>query len=119
MSSDKLRVLFICARNQWRSPTAEQVFWRRPGLSVRSAGTSPKARKRVQERDLLWADVVLVMEQRHREQLRQRFGRAARDVPVQVLGIPDDYKAGDPELVAILEDVVPPVLRRLGWDDPQ
>ncbi|EAA7653457.1 hypothetical protein DXO15_16510 [Salmonella enterica] len=32
-----MNVLFICSRNQWRSPTAEQVFRRYPGLSVRSA----------------------------------------------------------------------------------
>jgi len=112
----RLRVLFVCSRNQWRSPTAEAVFWRMPGLAVRSGGTSPKARKRVQERDLAWADVVLVMEGVHRERLRQRFGRAARDVPVHVLGIPDDFQHMDPELVGILEDVVPPVLRRFGWE---
>jgi predicted protein tyrosine phosphatase len=115
MRSAKLHVLFVCSRNQWRSPTAEQVFWRTPGLATRSAGTSPKARRRIQEADLRWADLIVVMETRHRDQLRQRFGRAGRGVPIEVLGIPDDYQQGDPELVAILEEVVPPILQRHGW----
>ncbi|HBT11829.1 MAG TPA: phosphotyrosine protein phosphatase, partial [Erwinia persicina] len=25
-----MNILFICSRNQWRSPTAEQVFRRHP-----------------------------------------------------------------------------------------
>jgi hypothetical protein len=36
---------FICSRNQWRSPTAEQVFRRYPSLAVLSAGTSRNAKK--------------------------------------------------------------------------
>jgi protein-tyrosine-phosphatase len=32
-------LLFICSRNQWRSPTAEAIWRRRPGFNVRSAGT--------------------------------------------------------------------------------
>jgi len=39
-----MNLLFICSKNQWRSPTAEQVWRRQTGLSVRSAGTSPNAR---------------------------------------------------------------------------
>jgi hypothetical protein len=37
------KVLFICSRNQWRSPTAEQVFSKWPGLQVMSAGLDPSA----------------------------------------------------------------------------
>ncbi|ELO89522.1 hypothetical protein SEEE5621_17379, partial [Salmonella enterica subsp. enterica serovar Enteritidis str. 6.0562-1] len=53
-----MNVLFICSRNQWRSPTAEQVFRRYPGLSVRSAGTSRNAKKSVSCGLLQWADVI-------------------------------------------------------------
>lgn len=38
-----MNILFICSKNQWRSPTADKVWRRHPGLSVRSAGTSPNA----------------------------------------------------------------------------
>jgi len=105
-----LHVLFVCSRNQWRSPTAERVFRRTPGLSVRSAGTSPRARRTVQARDLQWADVVCVMESKHRDRLRAGHGRLARGVDIVVLGIPDDYRFMDPDLVDLLEDIVPVVL---------
>lgn len=98
-----MRILVLCSRNQWRSPTAEEVFRGRPGLSVRSAGTSPKARRRVSQRDIDWADVIVVMETKHRDMLRKRFGRPL-PVPVEVLHIPDEYRFMDPELVGLLED---------------
>jgi predicted protein tyrosine phosphatase len=37
------RVLFICGRNQLRSPTAEQVFSSWPGMEVASAGLDPSS----------------------------------------------------------------------------
>ena len=52
-------VLFVCSRNQWRSPTAERVFRRDPRVNTRSAGTSPNARHPVNESDLRWADLIL------------------------------------------------------------
>jgi hypothetical protein len=36
-------VLFICSRNQWRSPTAEQVFAKWPEIEVMSAGLDSSA----------------------------------------------------------------------------
>ena len=39
-------ILFICSRNQWRSPTTERIF-RQKGYSVRSAGTSPNAKRNI------------------------------------------------------------------------
>ncbi|WP_223816002.1 arsenate reductase/protein-tyrosine-phosphatase family protein [Adhaeribacter rhizoryzae] len=42
-----MRILFVCSRNQWRSPTAEKVFRYYPGLEVRSAGTAAGARRKV------------------------------------------------------------------------
>lgn len=48
----KQNLLFVCSKNQWRSPTAEQVWRRHPGLSVRSAGTSHQARQTVSEDDV-------------------------------------------------------------------
>lgn len=99
-----MNLLFVCSRNQWRSPTAERVVraWG-PPFAARSAGTSPQARVRVSERALEWADVVFVMEPRHREQLRERFGALARSREVVVLDVPDAWQADDPELVAMLD----------------
>ena len=68
--NDRLRVLFVCSMNQWRSSTAERVYGRSSKIDARSSGTSSKARKRVSVLDIKWADLVLVMEGKHRQRLR-------------------------------------------------
>ncbi len=40
-----INLLFVCSRNQLRSPTAEAMWRRRPGFAALSAGTSPHARR--------------------------------------------------------------------------
>jgi len=105
-----MNVLFVCSRNQWRSPTAEQVFQRHPALAVRSAGTSASARRQVNAADLAWADVVLVMEGKHKSRLLAEYPRALLGKPVHVLDIPDDYRFMDAELVELLQTAVPPLL---------
>lgn len=102
-----LRVLFVCSRNQWRSPTAERLFSRDPGLETRSAGTARSARQRVTEGALGWADVVVTMEEHHRKRLREEHRHLP---PIEVLHIPDEYGLMDPELVELLEASVPAVL---------
>lgn len=99
-------VLFICSRNQWRSPTAETVWRKHPDISVRSAGTSPNARKTVGPADIRWADVIIVMEQKHKNRLVAEFTRLLDHKPIHVLEIPDEYKYMNPELVEILENSV-------------
>ena len=96
-------VLFICSRNQWRSPTAEQVWRKLPGLSVRSAGTSPRARHTVTAQDLQWADHIFVMESKHKNRLKAQFGRILSHKLVHVMNIPDEYQYMDPELVEMFE----------------
>lgn len=49
---EKRNVLFICSKNQWRSPTAEAVWRKHPQLSVRSAGTSSTARHKITVEDI-------------------------------------------------------------------
>lgn len=105
-----MNVLFICSRNQWRSPTAEQVWRRHPALSVRSAGTSPNARRHVCAQDLQWADTIFVMEEKHKSRLRAEFGRLLEHKPVHVLDIPDEYKYMDPALVEELQRSVGAIL---------
>jgi predicted protein tyrosine phosphatase len=99
-------VLFICSRNQWRSPTAETVWRKHPDISVRSAGTSPSDRRTVSAADIHWADVIVVMEQKHKNRLVAEFTRLLEHKPIHVLDIPDEYKYMDPELVEMLEESV-------------
>ena len=106
----KKNVLFICSRNQWRSPTAEQVYRKHPMLAVRSAGTSPNARRKVSPDDIAWANLILVMEEKHKSRLKAEFNRLLDGRVIHVLDIPDDYKYMDPELVEQLEQCVPSIL---------
>jgi predicted protein tyrosine phosphatase len=105
-SGTKQNVLFICSRNQWRSPTAETIWRKRPALCVRSAGTSSAARRKVTVEDIRWADVIFVMEEKHRARLLAEFNLTIVRKPVHVLDIPDEYKFMDPELIEQLEDSV-------------
>jgi predicted protein tyrosine phosphatase len=109
---ENVNVLFVCSRNQWRSPTAQWVFRNEPGLSVRSGGTSPRAKRTISVGDIRWADVILVMESKHKSRLRSSFRRSLGGTPIHVLDIADDYGYKDPELIAVLHTVVPAVL---GW----
>ncbi len=113
LPSERLNLLFVCSRNQWRSPTAEQVWRRDPRVNTRSAGTATSARRVVSEADLAWADVVLVMEDKHKSRLLSEHRALLQHKPLYVLDIPDDYRYMDPELVALLGA---PVAALLGLD---
>ena len=105
-----MNVLFICSRNQWRSPTAEKVWRNRSGLSTRSAGTSRNAKRRVSATDIRWADVIMAMEQKHKDRLIAEFTRLIEYKVIHVLEIPDEYQYMDLELIEHFENVVPLLL---------
>jgi predicted protein tyrosine phosphatase len=98
----KTKLLFICSRNQWRSPTAEALFKGHPRYDARSAGTSDSARIKVTACHLGWADLIICMERKHADLLRERFPGELDGKPLITLGIPDDYHFMDPELTALL-----------------
>ncbi len=104
------KLLFICSRNRWRSPTAEKVFHGVDGFQARSAGTETGARIKVTAGHLGWADVIFVMEQKHARRLREKFAEDIAEKPVICLNIPDDYEFMQPELIALLESAVAPHL---------
>ncbi len=93
-------LLFICSKNQWRSPTAELLFKGHQLHRARSAGTSDKARIKINQKLIEWADVVFVMENKHRDIIKQQY--EVRHKQMVVLNIEDDYQFNDPELVEIL-----------------
>ena len=106
----RTNVLFICSQNRWRSPTAEKTYERDDRVRVRSRGTSANAQRTVRQPDLAWADVIMVMEDKHMRRLRADFPAALVSKDVHVLDIPDDYRYMDPELVALLESAIEPLL---------
>ena len=94
-------LLFICSKNQWRSPTAEMLFKNNPVHHARSAGTSDKARIKVNQKLIDWADVIFVMERKHKALLKQRYTITGRQI--EVLDIEDLYPYGDAELIETLK----------------
>jgi predicted protein tyrosine phosphatase len=103
-------ILFVCSRNQLRSPTAEQVFSESPGIEVASAGLDTKCKEPVTPELVTWADIIFVMERNHRNKLLKAFGAHIKNQKIVVLGITDDYEYMDPRLVRLFEKLVPPHL---------
>lgn len=108
------KLLFVCSRNRWRSPTAERVFAHSPVFEVRARGLSASAARRLSISDVAWADVIFVMESDHKRQLVRLFRGELAGRPVHVLNIPDDYQLMDPELVDLLTAGVEAALGPLG-----
>lgn len=103
----KKKILAVCSQNQWRSPTAEKIYQGDQRVEVRSAGTSPSAIHSISQKDIVWADEILVMEPKHREMIQRKFPDAELP-PISVLHIPDNYRYMDEELIEILKDAIEP-----------
>lgn len=53
-----------------------------------------------------WAELILVMENVHREKLRHKYQGLLTGKQLVVLNIPDEYEYMDEELVAMLWDMM-------------
>ena len=78
-----------------------------PGIETASAGLAPDAEEAVTPELVDWADLIVVMEHRHRAALQRRFRAHLADRRVSCLDIPDNYGFMDPALVALLKARVP------------
>ena len=103
-----LKILFICSQNRWRSLTAEKMYAGFQGYIVRSAGTADNARVRVNEGHIGWADIIFVMEKRHKELLQDRFAAALQGKKLICLHIGDDYQFMDSNLQDVLKERLKP-----------
>ena len=103
-----MNVLFVCSRNQWRSRTAETIFRNHSKCVVKSAGTEKSARIKVTARLIIWADIIFVMEKRHRQRLSENFPTEIATKKIVVLDIADEYHYMDDELVELLKTAVAP-----------
>ena len=97
-----MKVLFICNQNQNRSKTAEEIFKSR--FNTKSAGLynlNP-----VTEKQLTWADLVVVMEEAQRTEIAKRFPKHYMQKRILSLDIPDVYHYNQPELIDLLKSKV-------------
>jgi len=107
-----VRALFVCSQNRLRSPTAEEVFSKYPGVECQSAGTDESANVPLDPELLDWAEIIFVMENTHRNRVSKRFKKYLNGKRLIVLNIPDDYEFMEPSLVRMLEAKVGPYLVR-------
>lgn len=108
-----INLLFVCSKNQWRSPTGEKIYRDHPLVNSRSAGTASSARHQVTLADIKWADLILPMERKHAQRLRADFPEAVQFKDLVVLDIPDDFKFMDPELIKLIRTEVDPLLKSI------
>jgi predicted protein tyrosine phosphatase len=98
-----VNILFICSRNKWRSATAETIYKNHADHQVRSAGTEPSARIKISAKLIIWADLIFVMEKKHKQRIAERFPEEIYEKEIIILDIPDDYQYMDEELIDEIE----------------
>ena len=104
VANERTKILFVCSRNKRRSLTAETIYKSEPAWDVRSAGTEESARIKVTAGHLGWADMIVVMEKRHKERLQQKYPEEIAAKRCVCLFISDDYEFMDPQLVELLRE---------------
>lgn len=104
-------ILFVCSANKQRSKTAEDYFSEHySNINFQSAGTNIKLCRKegtnsLDERMMQDSDLVFVMENKYKTEIRQITGKSYSD-KIIVLNIPDVYKYYDKELIDILSSKV-------------
>ncbi len=108
----RTNVLFICSRNQWRSPTAERVYrkssgFQRPRGGDQSQRPAHGIRSRLRMGGRHYCDG-----EKHWSRLLADFAKGCFPAhkPLHVLDIPDDYQFMDPDLVEQLRQSVGAIL---------
>lgn len=101
-----MNLLFVCSRNKWRSPTAEAIYKNHSGISVKSAGTEPSARIRLNSKIIKWADLIFVMEKKHKQRMRENFPIETEGKKIIILNIPDEYNYMNEELIEELKSKI-------------
>lgn len=82
-----MKILFLCGKNTVRSLTAQKLYEKVPGLSVRSAGVERSARVKVTAGDIGWADRLYVFEKSHLRELKSRYAEALEGKDIRVLHV--------------------------------
>ncbi len=105
-----MNVLFVCGKARKRSPTAAHLVASWKACDTDCGGLSKDADEVLSLDQIAWADVIIVMERRHKTRLTAQFGKHLRDTPVKVADIPDRYDYMEPALITLIETRIPPLL---------
>lgn len=98
-----MKILFICSQNKWRSRTADTIFKNNGRHQIKSAGTENSARIKLNQKLVNWADIILVMETKHKKKILEKFEFNESNKHLEVLDIPDEYKYMNEDLIEILK----------------
>lgn len=105
-----MKMLFICNQNENRSKTAEKIF--KDKFETKSAGLYND--NPLTEKQISWADVIIVMEDEQRSEIAKRFPKTYMQKRILSLDIPDMYHYNQPELIDVLKskmkELVQPLL---------
>ena len=104
------KVLFVCAQNKIRSVTAQKMFAGSPLYDVKSRGVAKEARVKLTESDIGWADIIFVMEKKHKNRIAKDFRSAIIGKKIVCLFIKDIYDPMEEELIAVLRQKLAPHL---------
>ncbi len=111
LSNNRPNILIVCGRNKKRSRTAESIFKNDDRFSIRSVGVSKKSDRKISGNDILWSDIILVMEAKYRGRIWDEFSQLK--IPkTLILDIPDDYEYMDTDLIDILSDKIEDTLKQ-------
>jgi protein-tyrosine phosphatase len=105
MIIDKPNILIVCGRNKRRSRTGEFIFKNDSRFNIRSVGLSEKSERLLSEKDVIWSDLILAMEDKQKSRIRELY-RYLDIPPIEVLDISDDYDYLDQALIEILEEKI-------------
>lgn len=101
-----MNILFVCSRNQWRSPTAENIYKNHSGINVKSAGTEPSAKIKLNSKIIDWADLIFVMEKKHKQRMLENFPIESKRKKIVILDIQDEFKYMNKELIEEIKSMV-------------
>ena len=90
-----MNVLFVCNQNENRSKTAAELF--KDKFNTKSAGLY--SQHMVSAKEILWSDVVVVMEEEQRSEIAKRFPKEYLQKRVLSFDIPDIYHHKNPQLI--------------------
>jgi protein-tyrosine phosphatase len=89
-----------------RSRTAESIYSDDSRYIVKSAGISKNARVKLSEDLISWADIVFVMESKHRDIIADLYPIESCSKEIVSLDIPDNYYFMETMLVELIKSRV-------------
>lgn len=95
-----------------RNKAKENTYWTpfSSAAATSGAGTSKHAKHTVSVKDIAWADLIAVMEHKHKQAIQEKFAKELKHKKIIILDIPDDYQYMDAELVEMLQLSMTPYL---------